>query len=88
MAGSCRLRVSGETSKDLNNKNVLKIGQVALMDTERQIDEEIKRRKALIGSFPRVIAERVKSLGLEPGEIEVKIQQLNGLFVDVRRKTY
>ncbi len=56
-------------------------------DITRKIDEEIKRRTELIGSFPRVMSEKVKSLGLMPGEIEVKIAQRNGLFVNVRRKT-
>jgi len=57
------------------------------VEVTRAIDEEIKQRKALISGFPKVISERVKSMGLMPGEIEVQIQQRNGLFIDVRRKT-
>lgn len=56
-------------------------GQVA-----ERIDAEIKRRKELIGRFPRVIREKVRSLGLMPGEIEVKIAARNGLFVDIRKR--
>ncbi len=55
-------------------------------EVTQKIDEEIKRRKELIGSFPRVMQEKVKSLGLMPGEIEVKIEQRNGLFVNVHRR--
>ena len=53
---------------------------------DNKLDEEIKRRKALIEGFPKVIDERIKSMGFKPGEIEIKIQQLNGLFVDIKRK--
>ena len=51
-----------------------------------RIDAEIKRRKELIGSFPKVMQEKVRSLGLMPGEIEVKIEARNGLFINVHKR--
>ena len=51
----------------------------------RQVEEDIKRRSALIVSAPAVIKQEVESLRLKPGEIEIQIQQRNGLFVDIKR---
>ncbi len=53
---------------------------------EQRIDEEIKRREDLISQFPKEIADKVKELKLMPGEIEIKIAQRNGLFIDIKRK--
>lgn len=51
------------------------------------IDEEIKKRKALIGALPKDIGDQVQNLGLLPGEIEIKIAQRNGLFIDIKRNS-
>ena len=53
----------------------------------QKIDEEIRRRTEMIGAFPRVITERVKSMGLTPGKIEIMIKQLDGLFIEIKRET-
>lgn len=51
------------------------------------IDAEIARRTALIAQLPEEIKERIETLRLRPGEIEIKIAQRDGLFVDVKRKS-
>jgi len=55
------------------------------VEEERRINEEIAQRKALIGTFPSEIRNKINALGIQPGKIEIEIQKRNGLFVNIKQ---
>ena len=51
----------------------------------KEVEQELIKRKELIGTFPPEIKQRIDALGLQPGQVEIEIQKRNGLFVKIKQ---
>lgn len=54
-------------------------------DQMKQVEEELIKRKELIGTFPPEIRQKIDALGIQPGKVEIQIQKRNGLFVNIKQ---